>query len=93
MRTLICGEDTALVVVVNEAYRCDSEGFFPTPAQDVTITFPRLPWLTPQRVQRVMPEGFHKGFAEVPARVRRKKLAWDVDTIDDVALFRVMARK
>jgi hypothetical protein len=89
VRTLICGEDAVLVVVVNENYRCDSEGFFPTPARDVTFTFSKLPWLSPRNVQRATPAG---RLVQVPRRVRRREVSWDVEAIEDVAIFRVSSR-
>jgi len=57
VRTLVCGEDAALVVVVNEDFVCDVKGLDLTPAKEVAFTFRRMPWLDPKTVSRVREEG------------------------------------
>lgn len=85
VRTLICGEDAALVVVVNEGYRCDKEGFFPEPAEDVAFTFPPLPWLKAGRVERITAGGVES----IKAVDGPDGLVWRAEKLEDVALFRL----
>jgi hypothetical protein len=85
MRTLVCGESSALVVVVNEAYRCDKDGLLLTPAKHVSFEFTDLPWLTPEKVERVMADRA----AEVYSARSDGSLKWRMEAVYEVALFRI----
>ena len=85
VRTLACGEDAALVCVVNEDYRCDHKGFLINPAGNVTFAFLDLPWLATAHVARVLPDGLE----HVPCQRADATCEWRVSTVEDVALFRV----
>lgn len=52
-RTLICGLQALLIVLVNDAYESLAEDFAITPQKNVTIRIPKLPWLQPFYAARV----------------------------------------
>jgi len=53
IRTLITGENAALVVAVNEDYESVTEGFTAKVRKDVNFEFPDLPWMTSPTVLKV----------------------------------------
>jgi len=85
VRTLICGDAAALVVVVNEDYRCDKDGFSAARAQHVKVTFPALPWATLKRIAEVRPDGL----VETPSQQQNGGLAWAIPCLTDTALYLV----
>lgn len=87
MRTLVCGESAALVVVVNEDCVSDADGFRVTHAQDVVFEFPDLPWLEAHRVEWLR----HDGTNPVVVERTESGARWRVMSIRDIAVFRVSA--
>lgn len=55
--TLLAGADALLLVVTNEQYTQSATAFQVTPARDVTLTLPRIPWLKPAAAYRVEANG------------------------------------
>ena len=53
VKTLVCGTDALLLVVVNDDYESLPNDFVHRPKQDVAVTVPALPWLRPQAVAQV----------------------------------------
>lgn len=58
LKTLLCGEDAAVLVWVNDDYQQDRLGVRYRPLTNVSITLPELPWLKGWKAYQVGPEGF-----------------------------------
>ena len=84
-RTLLAGEQAALVVVVNDDYQSVTEAFTQTPARNVKITFQDLPWLQPVAAWKV------DGGEFVPAPLKRtaRSLYWLEPEISDAEIYLV----
>jgi hypothetical protein len=87
--TLICGEQAALVVAVNEACRSEKDAFTPSPVLDTTFSFPDLPWL---RAERVYGVGDGK-LERIKSRKHAGTLTWTVGAIDDGSIYLVCSDK
>jgi len=90
-RTLLAGEQAALVVVVNDDYQSVREGFTQTPKQDVEITFQDLPWLQPVAVWKVGGAVSRGGFTPVPLKRTAGSLSWLEPEISDAEIYLVAA--
>ena len=58
VRTLLCGPEAVVLVVVNDDYEQQREAFVTQPQTDVRLRLPRLPWLAPQHAWLVKETGF-----------------------------------
>jgi len=84
--TLLCGEEVALVVVVNENYICNKTGFFQKPLKNVEIVFPDLPWLRASRVIKVE----DKKFTPLEYKRNTKELIWQEEKLKDGEIYLVV---
>jgi len=89
VRTLVCGEQAALVVAVNEACKSVTDSFIPSPVLNTTFSFQDLPWLVAQRVYKV---GDGK-LKLVKSSKSGDLLNWNVDSINDGEIYLVCADK
>jgi hypothetical protein len=60
VRTLVCGQDALLLVVVNADHQCQPADFAHHPKADVGLGVPALPWLTPGFAAVVGDGEFHE---------------------------------
>jgi hypothetical protein len=58
LRTLLCGEDAALVCWANDDYQQNRDSFICKPLEGVRITLPELPWLRQPAAYLVTETGF-----------------------------------
>lgn len=58
LRTLLCGEDSALIVYVNDTYEQKRMSVRYTPFENVTIKLPDIPWLRDATAYAVQADGF-----------------------------------
>lgn len=87
VRTLVCGEQAALVVVVNEACKSVTDSFIPSPVLNTMFSFLDLPWLNAQRVYRL-----GDGRLElVKSGKSGSTLNWTVDSINDGEIYLLCA--
>lgn len=54
---LLCGEDALLLGLANQDYVQEQTAFRVTPATDLTVTLPDLPWLRPAGAWRITEDG------------------------------------
>jgi hypothetical protein len=87
VRTLVCGEESAIVAVVNEDGVSDETGLVIQHARDVTFSFEDLPWLRAEKVVQMWgtsPQGMF-------VRRTQKGAQWCVPAVYGATLFRVSA--
>ena len=86
IRTLVCGEQAALIIVVNEDYDCTAEGFTLRPIQNAALTFNDWPWLKGQHVFRLDDENME----QLPTQRDANSLLWH-DKIKDAQVYLVVS--
>lgn len=64
-RTLVCGDEAMLVVLVNDDYDMLSDNFVQRPAEDLTITLPHVPWLDVGYAGLATEDGFTQAALDV----------------------------
>ena len=84
VRTLVAGNDAALVIVVNEDY-ISAKTFTQTPATNVKVTFRDLPWMKGHAIWKVS-DG---RFVTVLATRSTGALSWTVPKITDAEVYLV----
>ena len=87
IRTLIAGENAALVVAVNEDYESVTEGFAANPSKDVNFEFPDLPWMTSPTVLKV---GDGR-FAPLKSQHEEAVLTWTETELADGEVYLVLS--
>jgi hypothetical protein len=85
LSTLWTGRDAAIVIAVNDQYTSNAEGFTQTPLPHAEIAFPNLPWLSPDRVYRIVDGGLEP----VESTAGPTDLRWN-DSIEAGELYLVM---
>lgn len=53
VKTLVCGENAAMVVAVNEACKSETAGFISSPINNSTFSFNDMPWMKGLRVYKL----------------------------------------
>ena len=86
VRTLVCGQDAALVVVTNEDHTSNHKGLTTNPTSGI-ITFSDFPWLKAGRVQKVDPDGP----TEVQSHRGADGISWSLDKLQTTVVFRISA--
>ncbi len=84
VKTLLTGEDAALVVAVNENYEYAPERFIITP-ESANFSFAALPWLAGKLVYRLE----ESGFAPVTVRTEGHSAVWR-DTVRNGAVYLIV---
>ena len=82
LRTLWAGEKGAIVIAVNENYRCRAEGFEQRPAENVIFRFDDLPWLQAGQISRVTDDRL----VRVSSQRKDDHIQW-TDSISDAEVY------
>jgi len=88
LRTLVCGLDALLVVVVNETYESRPDGFRWTPLKQVEFRVPDTPWLSPEKAGVITGDGALK---PLPVERSRGELTVRLPEVNCGALLLVAA--
>ena len=68
VKTLVCGQEALLLVVVNDDYQSLPQDFIHEPRQQVELKLPSIPWLKPGHVVRVDDGAFSELIFEIEAK-------------------------
>ena len=89
VRTLVCGEQAALVVAVNEAGKSETDSYVPSPVHSVEFKMADLPWLKAAYVYKVGDGKLEPIYAVKTGQT----LTWQEDNINAGEIYMVCANK